>query len=122
MKASDIFFKLMEAAQARGIEQCKGALWRDMRDKTIPSTRPDPGYYAPVREPSSVCVNGLNLWGFSSGVINLEELRTLKSALPIVRISLNNLKSWTFPDFYEYLKDKETAAAEKEVEPVTVPV
>jgi len=94
MKPSDIFFRLMEAATERGIEQIKGEYSQG-------------GFY----NPSGVCVRGLYSWGLRAGITTEMEKIALRSALPI-RSAILNDGGWTFPDFYEYLKDKEAKQTE----------
>lgn len=110
MRPSDSFFKLMEAAQERGIGQCVNKLWnRQPDDDGIgPSNVP--------RSPVSMCVVGLETWGEKFGFLNYQEFHVMRNALPHDRVDLNNLQGWTFADFYEYLKDKEEADDKKKVE------
>ena len=111
MKVSDIFFRLMEAATEQGIEQCRGYYFQDSNGNDCLYTL----------NPVSACALGLGVWGALSLLISKEEHTSLGAALPERTARLNDEEGWTFPDFYEYLKDKE-AVAEKEVEPVAVPV
>jgi len=90
----------MEAATERGIGQCIGRLWERQPD--------DDGFggcNVPI-SPVAACVVGLQTWG-KKFILTYEEYIILTMALPGDRVTLNNLEGWTFPDFYEYLKDKE---------------
>lgn len=109
MKASDIFFRLMQAATERGIGQCVDRLWERQHDDNggilchdIPTN------------PRAMCVVGLESWGLSQELITRDESLKLNTALPGNRIDLNNIEGWTFPDFYEYLKDREAESPKAE--------
>lgn len=95
MKASDIFFRLMQAATEQGIVQIKGEFTR----------------YDTQGNVNGVCINGLIVWGQRTCVITREESGLLWGSSNwagcFARIMLNNGSGWTFPDFYEHLKDKE---------------
>jgi len=110
-KASDIFFRLMEAAQDGGIGQCKRHIWLDSR-----------GVETSAQEAKEVCTVGLLCWGpvmgISTPVESCHLFDLLGGSMKIVE--LNDDLGWTFPDFYEYLKDKE--AKEIESQPVEIHV
>ena len=62
---------------------------------------------------------GLLCWGQVTDIITGVESQDLSAALPGGIVGLNDREGWTFPDFYEYLLDKE---AKEEPQPVEVPV
>jgi len=112
MKVSDIFFKLMEAAQERGIEQCTGSLYRDSR-----------GFGIDLSEKVvAVCTIGLFHWGRWNQILTRDEIYAISVSMPESIVYHNDAERWTWADFYEYLKDKEAAAEQKTVEQVTAPV
>jgi len=91
MKPSDLFFKLMSAAQERGIEHCK----QDFR-RGGNRTKPD-----------AVCAVGLLFWGEEIGIITERERMNLRGYMPADTLHLNDAEGWTFPNFYSYLQAKE---------------
>ena len=109
-KPSDIFFRVMEAAQERGIGQCTGNACRDSTGSSA----------ANFNDAKSVCVMGLMGWGRAYDILSSQEEKTVEGALPIDLVHLNDLHGWSFPDFYEYLKDKEEE--EEAPKPVEKPV
>lgn len=98
MRPSDMFFSLMRAAQARGLEQCKGNYFMGEGGPI------DHGSGARV---TSVCAMGLVLWGRDMGVLTVDEVDELELAMPAQTTHLNDTGGWTFADFYEYLKSRE---------------